>query len=386
MLPGRGDKVSVSASNADRLALFEAFPALAQRLPYIPLATTPTPVQQADAFAREHGLGGLFIKRDDLSSAIYGGNKTRKLGFLLGAAKQQGARSVITFGAAGSNHALATAVFCQRMGLNATLVLGPQHNSHHVRGNLRAMYESGAALHPCPWRDTATTTVRCFYHHWEQDGRPPYVIPPGGSSPVGALGFVNAAFELARQIDAGQLPAPDVIYVASGTMGTCMGLALGLSALQMNTQVMAVRVTHEPFTGMTRAHALFNATNALLRQQTTAFPACTLTASRFVIREEFFGRDYALFTPTGMAAIDTAAAQLDIALEGVYTGKAFAALLADAAAGHLRDKCVVFWNTYSGGPPQTTAPFDHTALPKALHTYFTSDTQPLARIFHQVSS
>ena len=365
------------ADNAE-IDLFQAYPALLPQIPYLPLAALPTPLQTVHEFAGQHHIGGLHIKRDDQSSSLYGGNKTRKLGFLLAAARERGARTVITFGAAGSNHALATALHAHEQGLKALLVLGPQHNSHHVRLNLRAMRQAGATLQPCHWKETAAVAAKRFHEIWRQDGAPPYGIPPGGSSPVGVLGFVNAAFELGRQVAAGNLPEPDLLYVASGTMGTCVGLALGLHALGMKTRVMAVRVTQAPYTSMTHANALFDAANALLRRADASFPLCQLDDARFCIRDEYFGRDYAWFTPEGMAAIDIAQTHLSMTLEGAYTGKAFAALLGDAASGMLRNSNVVFWNTYSGGAPHAcNVPFDYCALPEALHTYFVSPTQPL---------
>ena len=129
------------------LKLFRDYPALAEHIPYMPV---PTPVESTRfCFGN---AGGFYIKRDDKSGAAYGGNKTRKLGFLLAAARARNAHTVITFGAAGSNHALATAVYAKEIGMAAVLVLGPQHNSHHVRENLCAMYTAGATLCPCSWR------------------------------------------------------------------------------------------------------------------------------------------------------------------------------------------------------------------------------------------
>jgi 1-aminocyclopropane-1-carboxylate deaminase/D-cysteine desulfhydrase-like pyridoxal-dependent ACC family enzyme len=366
----------MSHESSSIIELFANCPALQACIPYMPLATLPTTIQDAPAFARQHGMASLHIKRDDQSGTLYGGNKTRKLGFLLTAARERGARSVITFGAAGSNHALATALYARECGMGAALILGPQHNSDHVRENIRAMYLSGATLCPCAWKDTVRTATSVFHRLWEQDGSTPYVIPPGGSSPAGTLGFVNAAYELKRQCDDGIVPEPDILYVASGTMGTCIGLALGLSAAGMNTKVMAIRVTTEPYTGMQRAKMLFGAVRALLTEGDATFARCNLCPSHFEIRDEFFGRDYALYTKEGIAAMDTAKEELGLSLEGTYTGKTFAGLLADASAGRLQDKHVLFWNTYNGGAPDgMEGEFDCRMLPVMLQEYFESKPQ-----------
>ena len=262
--------------------------------------------------------------------------------------------------------------------MKAVLVLGPQHNSHHVRENLQAMHQAGAILRPCPWKDTVATAAATFHEIWKQDGAPPYVVPPGGSSPVGALGFVNAAYELRKQIEDGILPEPDVLYVASGTMGTCIGLAVGLCALGMKTKVMAVRVTTAPYTGMERAEILFAAVNQVLRCADAGFSTCAIQKALFEIRDEFFGQDYALHTPEGVAAVRIAEDQLSLTLEGTYTGKAFSGLLSDASVGFLQDRDVLFWNTYSGGVPDMDETcFDYHVLPVLLHTYFESQSQTL---------
>src|SRR5690606_22015855 len=112
----------------------------------------------------------------------------------------------------------------------------------------------------------ALGTLYQFQRVRRREGRFPQVIPPGGSSPIGCCGFVNAAFELKAQVEAGLMPAPDELYVASGTMGTCIGLLLGLRAAGMKTRVQAVRVTDPPYTSEEKGRKLYAATQALLRE------------------------------------------------------------------------------------------------------------------------
>jgi D-cysteine desulfhydrase len=361
-------------------SLFTEFPALRGAMPCIGLAELPTPAEPLDALCAEAGAASVHVKCDDLTSPVYGGNKVRKLALLLGAARARGARSVITFGGAGSNHALATALYAARLGMGCRSILGPQHNAYSVRRNLLAALRAGAVLCPCAWRDTARETRRRFFEAADEDGVFPSVIPPGGSSPLGAVGFVDAAFELRAQARAGVLPEPDIIYTASGTMGTCVGLALGLAAAGMQTRVEAVRVTTDPYTGMARARALFRACNDLLRQADPGFPDCPFPEDRFRIREEFFGGEYALYTEASVAAVRRAREGRDVRLEGTYTGKTFAALLHDAAAGVLRGKRVLFWNTHNSRDTAALgAGVDWHDLPPALHRYFEEPVQPLDR-------
>ncbi len=349
-------------------------------MPYLSLAALPTPVESHADFAKAHGMGAFYIKRDDRTHPYYGGNKVRKLGFLLAHAKQNGYPTVMTFGGAGSNHALATALFAQKLGMRALLVLGPQHNSRHVGANLLASLKTNATLFPCDWKDTSATAARAVHLAWKADGMPPFIIPSGGSSPLGTLGYVNAALELHRQVQEGILPVPDLLYVTSGTMGTCVGLTLGLRLAGMNTRVMGVRVTKAPYTSLERAKTLFKTTNLLLQQGDHAISLFPWEEARFSLRDDFFGGDYALFTPEGVAAVQCARQEVALQLEGTYTGKTFAALLADAATGRLAGKNVLFWNTYAGDDTslsRSAEKGDWHDLPEPLHRYFAEPVQPL---------
>jgi len=338
--------------------LFERYPALAAGLPLVPLAHLPTPVQAAPGLARSLGLGELWIKRDDVSGPLYGGNKVRKLELLLGAAREQGAREVLTFGAAGSNHAVATSLYARQLGLGRVVVLVPQPDSPIVRRNLLLQLHAGADIVPCAHqRDASWVALTESARRFVRTGRRPFLIPPGGSSPRGTVGFVNAALELDRQINAGLLPEPDVIYVAAGTLGTAVGLALGLALAGRRTAVRAVRVTARSFASDERCRQLFVATNALLAKADAGLPMVRVPAS-FQMEHDQYGSGYGEPTLQGTRAVQWARAELGLSLEGTYTGKALAGLLADAEAGRLAGKRALFWNTHDS--------LDHTAQVEGL--------------------
>lgn len=359
------------------------YPALKAGIPHVTLAELPTPVQRMERMERAVGADApaLFIKRDDRSSPVYGGNKVRKLEFVLARARQRGCPSVLTFGAAGSNHALATAIFAQQLGLRCISVLVRQPNAMYVRRNLLMHYRAGAELHHYSGMPGAAAgTIAALVRHGLRTRRFPYLIPPGGSSPLGVLGFVNAGFELREQVAAGLLPEPDVVYVASGTMGTAVGLALGLCAAGLRTRVMAVRVTDAVFTSVRKARRLFDKTHRLLRRAAPDFPRCPFPSATFQFRHEFFGRAYALYTEEGMRAVRLLRDTEGISIEGTYTGKTLAALIADASAGNLRGKTALFWNTCNARDfTADIAEMDYHALPPAFHRYFEEDVQPLDR-------
>ncbi len=362
-------------------SLFTRYPRLAETLPHLPLGDFPTPVAPLPRVGGQIGVPHLYVKRDDLSAALYGGNKVRKLEFLLARALRDGRKWVMTFGAAGSNHALATVLYAREAGLRGISMLIPQPNARYVRRNLLMSYVAGAELHHSG--GVVSVVFASLYHylrHAVRDGRFPMLIPPGGTSPLGVVGFVAAAFELREQIEAGLVPEPDRLYVASGTMGTAMGLLLGVVAAGLRARVVAVRVTPPQFTSMRKARRLFRAANRLLHEAAPSFPLFPFPEERLEFRDEFYGGEYARYTEEGMRAVRLAREQEGLAIEGTYTGKTFAAILADAAAARLSGQTVLFWNTYNSrdfGPAIATA--DYRLLPPSVHRYFEEDVQPLDR-------
>ena len=369
-------------------SLFKHYPLLREKLPYVALGEFPTPVQKLDRLGGEVGMSQLYIKRDDLSGKIYGGNKPRKLEFLLGNALRSNAKEVIAFGGVGSNHALATAIYAPQCGLKSISMLMPQPNAHYVRRNLLMSRYCGAELHLCgaeleskrnmPLVFLATTCQ--LLRHKLRSGRFPQRIPPGGSSSLGVIGFVNAAFELKEQIVSGEMPEPQFVYVACGTMGTAAGLMLGLRAANLKSGVISVRVTNDKFVNAKGMIKLIDKTNTLLCSLDSSFPRIELSEEDMDIRHNYFGQQYALFTKEGMEAVVRMKKSEDIKLDGTYTGKAFAAVIDDAKNENLRDKVVLFWNTLNSRDfSDVISTMDYHSLPRDFHRYFEEEVQPLDR-------
>jgi 1-aminocyclopropane-1-carboxylate deaminase/D-cysteine desulfhydrase-like pyridoxal-dependent ACC family enzyme len=368
------------------IPLFERYPFLQKKLPYISLCEFPTPVQKLDQLGNKLGIGQLYIKRDDLSGRLYGGNKPRKLEFILGDALHSKKKELITFGAAGSNHALATAIYARQIGLTSISMLMPQPNARYVQRNLLMSHSCRAELHLCgaeldsfknmPLAYLATTyqLLKCRIRR----GRFPQLIPAGGSSPLGITGFVNAALELQKQIAVGEIPEPDYIYVACGTMGTASGLTLGLKAADLKSRIVSVQVTNEKFANVKGMLRLIKKTNSLLHSRDESFRLFDFSPSDIDIRQNYFGRQYALFTDKGMDAVSLMKEWEGIKLDGTYTGKTLAALIDDAIKGKLRDSVVLFWNTLNSRDfSDTISLMDYHNLPKEFHSYFEKEVQPL---------
>jgi 1-aminocyclopropane-1-carboxylate deaminase/D-cysteine desulfhydrase-like pyridoxal-dependent ACC family enzyme len=363
------------------MSLFTAFPKLAGLLPRVSLGDLPTPLDRLDRLGNAVGLDRLYVKRDDLSADVYGGNKVRKLEFLLGDALRRQAKEVVTFGFAGSNHALATAIHARRLGLGSTSLLLPQPNAHYVRRNLLAGHCCQADLrHYDTWTRLTLGLIGKLLQGRIKQGAFPRVIPAGGSCPLGIVGYVNAAFELREQIAAGAMPEPDFIYVPLGSMGTSAGLAAGLKAAGLRSRIVAVRVIESRFAGREKLHRFICDTVTLLRNLEPSFPSVGVSDSELEIRDDGLGRGYACFTEQAVAAAALMRDQAGIILNGSYSAKAFATLLDDARSGRLKGKTVLLWNTYnSRSLAAMVAAVDYHELPRKFHRYFEEDVQPLDR-------
>ena len=361
------------------IPLFEHYPLLGKKLPYCALGKFPTPVEKCARLGERIGLDQLYIKRDDVSGNLYGGNKVRKLEFLLGHGPHSKAREVLTFGFAGSNHALATAVYAHQLGLKSISMLMPQLNAYYVRFNLLMSFHYNAELHQ--HRNVPLLAMGAMYQllrHKISNGRFPQWISAGGSSPLGTIGYVNAALELKEQIKGGEIPEPDRIYVPFGTMGTTVGLILGLKALKLKSRVIPVRVADEQFANAKKMVKLFNKTNALLLSGDPSFPNLELTEKEREITHRFFGKGYAQFMEEGMEAVSCMEETEGIKLDGTYTGKTLAALINDAGNQNLREKVILFWNTYNSRDfTDKIADIDYRQLPQCFHRYFEEEVQSL---------
>ena len=281
--------------------LFECYPRLADKLHHISFGNYPTPVQQQHI--PDHG--DIWLKRDDLCSDIYAGNKVRKLEFLLARVLHAGLSGVQTAGGVGSNHVVATSSFCQQIGLRCQAVLVPQPKSLTVRQNLLWSVKNGTRVFysEAP-SDFQAQQARGLQFYQERYGEKPALIPMGGSSALGNIGFVAAAFELETQIKEGLCPKPDVIYLPLGTMGTAVGLSLGFDLLRLAVDIVPVRVVAESLARPKRYETLYRETNALLNQLDPSIPI--IEPKRLPeINHKWFGSGYGVYTEAGQQAVNT---------------------------------------------------------------------------------
>lgn len=343
-------------------ALFRKYPELAATIPWVGLAHVPTPVVAIDDTQER------WIKRDDVSGDPYGGNKVRKLEFLLAAARAKGARRLITVGAAGSHHALATTIYGKALGFDVTLVLFPQPLTPHVREVLLLDQALGAELRFTRRMELIPAALFATSMRYRNQGA--FIIPAGGSDATGTLGYVSAALELAEQVERGELPEPATVLVAAGTLGTAAGLALGFALAGLQTRIKAVRITSRIVTNERVLARLVRGTEVLLRRAGANTDVASDALSRVELWHEHVGRGYGMATAEGTRATEHFL-QHGIQLDPTYTAKAGAAFLARAAG---LPKPALFWQTLSAAEPAYENIHQHeSGLPKPFRDYILSN-------------
>ena len=326
-------------------------------LPRYPLAQLPTPI--TDAVRLREALGGpskcprILIKRDDLTGLGLGGNKARKLEYLIADALAKGAHTVITTGAVQSNHARMTAAAACIAGLRCVLVLTSRHAVPPIEGNLLLDRLFGAEVRFVPAEDPMLAVgrdeevVADVTREETAAGRIPYVIPVGGSSPVGALGYVSGTDELVRQLEAMEV-SPSRLYFGSGSRGTQAGLTLGAKLSRAPYALWGVAVSAGEAQKVVRAMNAANEAAALL-----GVPIRVERSDLFT-DQGFIGEGYGIPTPAALESIDLLARTEAILLDPVYTSKGFSALMAHVRTGDI--------------PPADTVVFLHTGGMPALFT------------------
>jgi D-cysteine desulfhydrase family pyridoxal phosphate-dependent enzyme len=330
----------------------DPFAALRDR-PRVELAMPPTPLERAPRLSRELGIE-VWLKRDDVGSLGLVGNKVRKLEFTLGEALAGGAGTVVTLGAPQSNHARATASAAARLGLHAVLVMGGEPPAELPSGNLLLDALFGAEVLYAGTEDWAqlAATVEAV----AQERPKAYPLPAGGSSPVGALGFVAAYAELLGQLEAAGIE-PRHVYHASTSGGTHAGLMLGHALARGGPAPVGFDVGQIVPDARGLVTWLANEAGALLGADVT------VTEGDAHLDLSQLGDGYGAFTAAGIDAIALLARTEGVVLDPVYSAKGMAGLIAEARAGRAEGP-VVFWHT-GGGPSLFAAGWGERLLPSA---------------------
>ncbi|HEY3493288.1 MAG TPA: pyridoxal-phosphate dependent enzyme [Polyangiaceae bacterium] len=346
-----------------KLASF--WPALRGRLETRALGDFPTPVERVPVLEQELGAAPLYLKRDDLSSPVYGGNKVRTLEYLFGVARAEGAKTIFATGAYGSNHAVATVLHAARAGLEPGAILFPQPYSWAALENLRVSLVRARSLSVLPHWSLVPYAI------WRARSAVQSVMLPGGATPDGALGYVAAALELAEQVANGTLEAPRWVVVGIGSTCTTAGLLVGFAhaarlglGFRVPPRVLAVRVTPWPVTSRSRILGLAARTSARLAELASD-PSLrlerTLLSPLLALDGAELGPGYGRPSDSGLAALELFRRHELFALDTTYSSKAFAGFA--KLARELREGPLVFWSTKSTAPLPNVTPDELAAAP-----------------------
>ncbi|WP_437719858.1 1-aminocyclopropane-1-carboxylate deaminase/D-cysteine desulfhydrase [Sorangium sp. So ce861] len=348
------------------LPLFAELPELAGQIPWRPLAHAPTPVVPCAAIEGYLGRGGVWVKRDDRISPLYGGNKVRRFEFLLADAERRGARTLVTVGGLASTQVTATALFGRALGFAVTAVLFDQPITRFGRGALLADAASGAELvHGGGYATTAVRAIRAL-----RRADRPYFILPGASAALPCLGYVDAMLELAEQVRRGEAPRPDRIVVPSGTGGTLAGLALGAAMLGWPTTIVGVRITERVASNRAVVRYEVGSMKRLLARRAPRFTRRRLPPVRFAIDHRAIGPGYGAPTPASIAAIPEVERLIGVPGEITYSAKALAALR-EIGRDHPGET-ILLWQTLSSARPPLVEG-GAAALPPAFARFFEGD-------------
>lgn len=320
-------------------------------LPRETLGFFPTPFYRLDHLSAELGIN-LYIKRDDFTGMnLFGGNKIRKLEYLLGEAKASGCDSVITYGATQSNHAMETAAACRRCGLNPILYLTAvvKPDEQDIRANLLLDQVLGAEIHIVEIGDGETEeeaeerSFRMGAAHAARltaAGHGCLDIPMGGANVTGSVGFAHGFLELQHQLDGAGIHA-DYIFHATGTGGTMAGLAAGRRLTESDTKIVSITVSHKDETYLRRVEQLANDVLVLLKA-----PQRVEWQRDLCMDTGYYAPGYEQPNEAAGEAIRLLARTEGLFVDPVYTGKAFAGLLDYVRTGKIAaGSNVVFWHT-----------------------------------------
>lgn len=322
---------------------------LTENLPRVPIAHLPTPLEEMPRLSEALSGPRLFVKRDDQTGLATGGNKARKLEFLLADALEKGADTIITAGAAQSNHARQTAAAAAAVtscdgngfGLRCCLVLSGQ-SPDRWNGNLLLDELLGADIRWAGERDRAQMMEEVA-EEMMRAGRRPYIIPIGGSNPVGSAGYVAALEELMGQLEVRDLQLDRVVF-PTGSGGTQAGMMVGAKALGFAGRIEGISVSRTKETLKPRLEELVADTAAFLGLD------LSFASEDFIIHDDYLGEGYGKMGPPEREAIRLAARTEGLLVDPVYTGRALAGLIDLIRRGVFGpDETVLFWHT--GGTP-----------------------------------
>lgn len=347
--------------------LFRSFPELRERIPWVSLARA-TPVHRLARLESYLHAAPIWIKRDDQTSDVYGGDKARKFEFVFGQVLRHGARRVLSFGAVGSSHCLAVSAFSHHFHLKPILAMVRQRQRRNVQRILQIEHELGADLHrldggpAAVWRLGRSILSRL---EGDSDSRFPHVLWPRRTARLGALGYVNAAYEIKRQINCGILPEPERIYVSVGTGSTLAGLALGCRLAGIGSHLVGVVGAHRH--GVAPLRLAHDAARHL-RKRTRRFPSKVLNDVEMSVVHHYAGGP-SRETSSAQHAMGLLRDLENIDLDPSYSSRTMAAMIEDVRENRVTGP-VLFWHIHPAHVYAGPSTLQAEALPREFREFF----------------
>ena len=290
------------------------------------------------------------MKRDDLVSPLYGGNKVRRYEYVLADAKARNAKRIVTIGGLASTQAMASTLFGRALGFEVCVVLFDQPVTRFARDSVRGFVSAGAeVVYGGGYVMTATRAWRAM-----RRGADNYFIMPGAAGALANLGYIDAMLELAQQVERGEMPRPDVIVLPTGSSGTLAALALGAAHLGWDTEIVGVRITTALACNRVTVGAVIRNTDRYLAAHDRRWKPMR-DRVRYSLHGEALGRGYGHPTSAAVEGAEQIRALTGAPGEVTYSGKALAGLRALIAAPRHRDKVFLVWNTLSTPRPVVDA-------------------------------
>lgn len=321
------------------------------QIPRVDISNSPTPLEKLPRLSNELGCH-LFVKRDDCTGLAGGGNKARKLEYLIADAQKKGADTLVTVGGFQSNHARQTAAAAAKFGFGCELVLndveGTPKTDYYNNGNMLLDHLLGANIHTVPANEERQAYVDALLLELKKKGRKPYFVPLGGSSVIGCLGYVSCAHEILQQLNSQEIKI-DQIILATGSAGTQAGLLAGLIAANSNIRVLGVSI-------MRPNNEQTHLVEHLLRETLEYLGIDPdLAKEKVFVNDSYYGKGYGITTPEMLTAVKRCAQREGVLLDPVYTGKAMSGLIDLCEKGEI--------------PAGSTQLFLHTGGSQGLYGY-----------------
>ncbi len=313
-------------------------------LPRKQLGFFPTPVTELQRLSKTLGGPRIFIKRDDMTGLAFGGNKTRKLEYLIGDALSKGCDTIITGGAEQSNHCRQTAAACAVSGLECHLVLGGS-DPDISKGNLLLDKLFNAKIH---WDEKYRKgeNIPQISEELFQLGKKPYIIPYGGSNNIGVVGYIEAVNEIKTQLSEMNVKISHIVF-ASSSGGTHAGLVLGKFVYEQKFDLIGIEIDKAEYEGLSYPDHLLKLANSSAELFGIE---CHFAKNDFILKDKYLGGGYGVVGELEKDAIKLLARTEGILVDPVYTGRTFGALVDIVKRGEFTSNdTILFWHT--GGTP-----------------------------------